>query len=179
MLRKVALIAATTLSLAGAGFAQKAPKTTTNTNTIAASATAREHAEIMAFGQSIIEAYCRRDCDFVWSRLGSSLRSIESGQEFTKTPDLKNEFCSENPLRTDIAVSYQMYQQNYAPRVMTQAEFAQKYPQVQELLKLQPTDFLFDGAQPKQAGATSIFRASDMARFIVRKQNGAWTIIAM
>jgi len=158
---------------------QRSTTTTTTNNSNAIATNSREKTAVQTFGLSIIEAYFRRDCDFVWTRLADPMRSVESGQTFAKTPDLKTELCGENPLRTDISVSYQMYQQNYQPRVLTQAEFAQQYPQAQQSLQLQAGDYYFDGSQPKQAGATSVFRASDMARFVVRKNGNSWLIIAM
>jgi hypothetical protein len=160
-------------------------KTSTNTTTPTNTTTTQNatqsplKTEVTAFGQSVIEAYFRRDCDFVWNKMDNTIKSIESGQSFTKSAAMKTEFCAENPLRTDISVSYKQYQNNYAPYVLTQAELAQKYPKIQESLQLQADDFFFDGSQLKQAGATSMFRASDMARFIVRKQAGNWVIIAI
>ncbi len=173
------ILAAFALCLAFGSQAQTRNNTTSTPSRATVANNTREKAAVQTFGLSIIEAYFRRDCDFVWNRLADPIRSVESGQTFAKTPDVKTELCGENPLRTDIAVSYQMYQQNYQPRVLSQAEFAQQYPQIQQSLQLQVGDYYFDGSQPKQAGATSVFRASDMARFVVRKNGSSWLIIAM
>ena len=134
---------------------------------------------VQTFGLKIIKSYFDRNCDVLYDGLADQIRSKESGQVFTKDANLKTGLCAESPLRTDIPVSYELYLQNYNPTVYSAAEFSAQFPQLQTAYQLQPGDFFFNGSAPKAAGSTRVFRASDMASFIVRKVNGAWKIIAM
>ncbi len=151
-------------------------KSTTKTE---APAPDRAKKDALAFGMSVIEAYFRRDCDYVWSKFGTTVMSFESGQIFNVTPDLKTEFCNENPLRTDIRVNLALYTENYNQTVMSSAEMLAQSPQAYQQLQMQTGDYFFDGSQRKSSTSTSVFRASDAARFIIRKSGTSWVIIAI
>ncbi len=105
--------------------------------------------------------------------------SFESGQKFQKSAELKKMYCDDNPLRTDIQVSYQLYLENYAQTVMTQPQLEAKYPGISAKLGIKANDYFFDGATPVAAGATRLFRASDVASFLVRKIDGQWKMVAL
>lgn len=184
MLRQLLLIAFAVFSFSTLAVAQKTPAklSTTNTNTRTNSTTNlldRDKRDVQNFGLSIVESYFRQDCDFAWTRFARSIQSIENGQVFEATPDLKTEFCNETPLRTDIAVTYRMYQDNYTQKIYSAAEIATMHPELHQRLQLQTGDFMFDGSQRKATTSTSVFRASDSARFIVRRKGTSWQIIAI
>lgn len=172
MLRQLLLLACVLFSFS-ALTAQRTAKTTIS------GTLDREKQEVKTFGLSVIESYFRQDCDFIWNRFGRSIQSIENGQVFETTPDLKTELCNETPIRTDITVSYAMYQTNYDQKIYSSAEIATMYPEVHQRLQMQTGDFLFDGSQRKTATSTSLFRASDAARFVVRRKGTSWIIIAI
>ncbi len=131
------------------------------------------------FGLSIIKSYFSHDCDFVFDRLHSTVVSIEGGNSIAVTPQMRTAFCADSPLRTDITVSYQMYKESYTQEVLGVKEVKMKYPQWFNSLNMQNGDYLFLGSQMKTAGATRLFVASDVARFLVRNINGKLKIVAM
>ncbi len=131
------------------------------------------------FGISVIQSFFDKNCDFMFDNLDASITSIEGGHSISITPQMRKSFCKESPLRPDMAVTYEMYEQNYAPKIYDMNELAQKFPEWQNHLNLQAGDFFFDGAHPIAAGNTRLFRAGDMARFALRKINGDWKIIAI
>lgn len=136
-------------------------------------------AEAKDFGLNVIQSFFDRNCDFMFDHLAPTITSFEGGHQIAITPEQRRLFCSESPLRPDIQVSYQMYQENYNPVVYDHTELAQKFPQWQAHLHMQNGDFFFDGSNPVAAGNTRLFRAGDMARFVLRKVNGDWVIIAI
>ena len=131
------------------------------------------------FGLTIIQSFFDQNCDFMFDHLSTTITSFESGQQISITPETRRLFCADNPLRPDIPVTYQMYQENYAPTVYDKNELSQKFPEWASHLNLQAGDYFFDGAHPIAAGNTRVFRAGDMARFVVRKVNNDWVIIAI
>jgi len=180
MLRHLLLL----LCLVGAFSSLSAQRTNlsstkTDANKITATTSDRTKKEVIAFGLGVVEAYFRRDCDYVWSRFASTIMSFESGQTFSLSPELKTEFCNDNPLRTDIRVNFQMYKDNYNQTAISSAEMLAQYPQIYQKLQMQEGDYFFDGSQRKTATSTSVFRASDSARFIIRKSGTSWVIIAI
>lgn len=140
------------------GFSQEL----TNTN----------HSQALDFGKSMVKAFFDNNCTAVYNSLATSVMSMESGEQFIKSTFTEQQFCSENPARRDIATSYQIYLNNYMPVAMTHTEFAEAYPQLQEIYQLQAGDFYFNGANLKK-GATELFRAADMVTFILRKSKKA------
>jgi hypothetical protein len=188
MLRQLLLICCAIFAFSTLATAQKPSKTTpskttpsktTTTKTITGIGTDREKKDVETFGLSIIESYFRQDCDFVWNRFGRTIQSIESGEVFETTPDLKTELCAENPLRTDTNVSFTIYKQNYTQKVYNSAEVAALNPELHQRLQMQVGDYLFDGSQRTSTTAASVFRASDAARFFVRRKGTSWMIIAI
>lgn len=161
--------------------AQKTGSRTSNKATLTAKngGNTAVHQEVKSFGLKIVKSYFDRDCDFLYNSLADEIRSKEGGQIFVKSPELKAGLCAESPLRPDISVNYVMYTQNYQQQVYNSQEFTQAFPQLQSAYQLQEGDYFFNGSIPKAAGSTRVFRASDMASFILRKQGGAWKIIAM
>lgn len=139
----------------------------------------RDRASAEAFGMSVVQSFFDQNCDFMFDNLDQQITSFEGGQVIQITPELRRLFCSESPLRPDMAVTFQMYQENYKPVVYDRNELSQKFPEWANHLNLQAGDFFFDGANPIAAGYTRIFRAGDMARFVIRKINGDWKIIAL
>jgi len=131
---------------------------------------------VKAFGLSIVKAYFDDNCDFIYDQLDNTIYSMESGDAFTKDAQLKNLFCGENPLREDVPVSYQMYLDNYVQTVYTSLEFKNLNAEMHDFLELGKTDFVFVGSEMKKGKTGRVFRASDMATFVVRKINGNWTI---
>lgn len=131
------------------------------------------------FGVGIINSYFTQDCNYLYSRLHTTIISMENGQVFQKNSTLQTQLCAESPLRTDMTVTMDMYNQNHKRSVMTAAEFRQVYGAIATQVQMQDGDYFFDGSQLQSKLSTSVFRASDMARFIVRKVNGEWKIIAM
>jgi len=168
-MRKITTLLVFVFLLVGtnASFAQQ----TSLSNTDAASA--------QAFGLQIIQSYFNNDCDFVFDNLHSSLTSFEGGHTVQITPNMRKEFCKESPVRDDIQVSYQTYQENYTPEILDIHALNNKYPEWANHLNMQKGDYFFNGSLPKAAGATRVFKASDMTRFLLRKINGNWTIVAM
>ena len=132
-----------------------------------------------AFGRSIVQSFFDQNCDFMFDNLDQKITSIEGGGIIPITPDLRRLFCAESPLRPDMAVTFQMYEANYQPVLYNKEELSQKFPEWAAHLNLQAGDFFFDGAHPIAAGYTRVFTASDMARFVLRKINGDWKIIAI
>jgi hypothetical protein len=173
MLRQLLLICCAIFAFSTLATAQKPSKSTTS---ISAD---RDKKDVETFGLSIIESYFRQDCDFIWNRFGRTIQSIESGEVFETTPDLKTELCNENPLRTDTKVSFAIYKLNYTQKVYSSAEVATMQPELHQRLQMQVGDFLFDGSQRKTTTSTSVFRASDAARFFVRRKGTSWIIIAI
>lgn len=157
----------------------KTAKTATLTPNAAVQTNNTASADVKNFGLQVIQGYFDQQCDQNYNLLHREIMSFESGQKFQKSEELKKMYCEDNPLRTDIEVSYQLYLKNYSQIVMTQAQLEAKYPGITASLALQEGDFFFNGATPKAAGATRVFRASDIARFVVRKIKGEWKIIAI
>ena len=151
-------------------------KATTNSDKLSASPA---KLEVEKFGLAVIKSYFDGDCDFTYQSLAERIRSKESGQVFEKNAQLKAMLCAESPLRTDIQVSFEMYKANYNQKVYTAQEFATQFPQLRDAFALNEGEFFFMGNEPKAAGSTRVFRASDMAAFVVRKENGQWRIIAI
>jgi hypothetical protein len=139
--------------------------------------TSRASAE--AFGMSIVQSFFDQNCDFMFDNLDQQITSFEGGQIIQITPELRRLFCSESPLRPDMTVTFQMYEENYQPVLYDMTELNQKFPEWAAHLNLQAGDFFFDGANPIAAGYTRVFTAGDMARFVLRKINGDWKIIAL
>lgn len=137
----------------------------------------RESAKL--FGLTIIQSFFDQNCDFMFDNLDQRITSFEGGQEVTITPEMRRSFCTDNPLRPDIPVTYQMYEENYTPTVYDKQELSQKFPKWASNLNLQPGDFFFDGSHPVAAGNTRVFTTGNMARFVLRKINGDWKIIAI
>jgi len=136
-------------------------------------------AEATDFGISIIQSFFDRDCDYMFDNLDASITSIEGSQTIAITPDKRKLFCSEPALRPDIQVTYQMYTENYAPKVYNKTELVQAHPKWAANLNLQAGDYFFDGGHPIAAGHTRLFKTESMARFVLRKINGDWKIIAI
>lgn len=157
-------------------FAQK-KASTINSSTISAPIT-KEKAKALAFGQDLIKAYFDGNCQIVANSLAAQVIAMESGQQFSISPQLRTDFCKENPIRNDIQVNYQMYLDSYKAEVMDKEEFASKYPQRQQMYNLQAGDIFFNGANllPKKQ---ELFSASDMAMFILRPTSNGFEIIAI
>lgn len=146
---------------------------------ISASFAQSDRESARTFGLNVIQSFFDQNCDFMFDHLDERITSFEEGQTITITAEMRRLFCSENPLRPDMPVTFQMYQENYAPTVYNKQELDQKFPEWSAHLNLQNGDFFFDGAQPIAAGNTRVFTAGDMARFVLRKINGDWKIIAI
>lgn len=136
-------------------------------------------AEATDFGLSVVQSFFDRNCDFMFDNLDVSIVSIAGSQTIAITPDKRKLFCSDPPLRPDIEVSYQMYEENYAPKVYNKTELLQKFPQWAANLNLQTGDYFFDGGHPVAAGHTRLFKTESIARFVLRKISGDWKIIAI
>lgn len=174
----VGLLFLTQLAVAQTNTARTAtltPTKITKANTLQTSSSA----DVKAFSLMVIQNYFDHKCEENYDLLHNEIMSFESGQKFEKSAELQKMYCEDDPLRTDIQVSYQMYLENYSQVVMSQAQLEEKYPGMTAKLGLQEGDFFFNGATPKAAGATRVFRASDVASFVVRKIRGAWKIIAL
>ena len=135
--------------------------------------------EAKNFGLSIVRSYFDNNCSHVFDQLSSRITSIEGGQQIQITEEQRNEFCAQSPLRNDVSVSYQEYLENYAVAVLDLKQFNAKYPEWSNNLSMKAGDYFFDGSRPIAAGAKRLFRASDMSRFLLRKMNGTWKIIAL
>lgn len=144
-----------------------------------ASSTSQEAIAVKEFGMSIVKSYFKHDCNFAFDRLHTSITSFEGGQTIKITPEMRQLFCQDDPLRTDIKVSYDMYQDNYTPEILNINQMDQKYPEWVAHVKMEKGDYFFFGGKVKAAGATRLFKASDVARFLVRKINGSWKIVAI
>lgn len=134
------------------------------------------------FGLAVIGSYCDQTfCNYLYDRLHTTILSMETGQSFQKNAALKNDLCASNPLRTDMSVTMQSYRDNHQWTVLSAAEFRQNYSAIATQIQMQDGDYFFNGAQMKEGNPhnNSVFRASDMARFVVRKINGEWKIVAM
>ena len=130
-------------------------------------------------GLSIVRSYFDNNCSHVFDQLAGSVTSIEGGHRIQITEEPRNEFCAQSPLRDDVNVSYQEYVENYQVDVLTLKPFTNKYPTWANQISMKAGDFFFDGSRPIAAGAKRLFRSSDMSRFLLRKINGTWKIIAM
>jgi len=163
--------------LAGPNLLAQKKGSTISSSTIKAPIS-KEKAKALAFGQELIKAYFDGNCQLVANSLASEVIAMESGQHFSITPQLKSDFCDDNPIRSDIQVSYQMYLDSYKSEVMDKEEFAAKYPQRQQMYNLQAGDIFFNGANllPKKQ---ALFSASDMAMFILRPTANGFEIIAI
>lgn len=167
---------ATAQKTATAATATKAQ--TTKTTTIAKPTTATK-SEARAFGLEIVKAHINRDCNFIWSKFNMQMRVIESGTTMNLTEAMKAEFCNDNPLRTDIEVTYDKYINNYNVEVYTAADLAQSNPEWAAALNLKENEFLFLGSQRKSEASEYLFRASDAARFVLAYNNGQFKIVAL
>jgi hypothetical protein len=139
------------------------------------------HGKALDFGKSMAKAFFDNNCTAVYNSLATTVISMESGEQFLKSNFTEEQFCATNPVRKDMAASYAIYLKNYSPLVMTHVEFAEAYPQFQEIYQLQPGDFYFHGANLNK-GATDLFKAADMLNFILRKTqktNQPFEIIGM
>lgn len=130
------------------------------------------------FGKQIIKAYFDQDCNAITSTFDTSLISMESGQSVTINNQMIQGFCSESPLRQDMRLNYSMYEANYSPEIMNFKEYSNAYPTRASLYNMQQGDYFFNGIN-LNAGATELFRYSDMAAFIIRKTTTGYKIIAM
>lgn len=157
MTKKILSICTLLMVLVATTFAQTLSTATNSTNVPATD-----------FGKSIIKAYFSNECSMVYDKLATEIMNMENGQKIQKSTFTMLQFCAESPLRTDIRVNYSMYLKYYSPEVLNHLEFAAKYPQFQEIYQLQSGDFYFNGANLNN-GATELFKAADMATFILRK----------
>lgn len=148
------------------------------TTTVSTSLSAQNEAAATKFGDAIVKSYFDNNCRFVFQQLHTSIISIEGGQSIPISPEMEALFCEDSPLRTDIAVSYELYQQNYTPQVLNATQIEKEYPMWASHLKLQKGDFLYLGGRPNTAGIR-LFKASDMARFLLRQVDGKWKIVAI
>jgi hypothetical protein len=135
--------------------------------------------EAKSFGIKVVKSYFDNNCNYTFEQLHSTITSVEGGQEIQITPELKEVFCGDSPLRTDIKVSYALYNEFYTPKVLTAKEVAAQYPAWDKHLGLQAGDYLFIGGRLNAAGGTRLFKSSDMARFLLRKIDGKWKIVAI
>ena len=141
--------------------------------------TSSTETEAKNFGLSIVRSYFENNCSHVFDQLAGSITSIEGGHRIQITEEQRNEFCAESPLRNDVSVSYQEYLENYQVSVLNLKQFTNKYPTWVNTVSMKSGDYFFDGSRPIAAGAKRLFRSSDMSRFLLRKMNGAWKIIAL
>jgi len=163
------------LFLSVAAFAQR----NTGLSSSPSSTAMSQATDAKNFGLSIVKAYIDFNCTFVYSKLANELTVFESGVKITKASVPQNSFCAKSPLRTDMRVNYQQYLDNYTPEVLDYRQFANKYPSIQNLLKLQPGDFYFGGNVLK-SGGLELFKAADAVRFVIRKDaSGAYQIIML
>lgn len=163
------------LFLSVAAFAQR----NTGLNSTSASTAMSQATEAKNFGLSIVKAYVDFNCPFVYSKLANELTVFETGVKIAKASVPQNTFCANSPLRTDMRVNYQQYLDNYNPEVLDYRQFANKYPSIQNLLKLQAGDYYFGGNVLK-AGGMELFKAADAVRFVIRKDaSGAYQIIML
>ena len=174
----LALLATTTVATAqktlNTNKAQVAEKqTVTKQNTLNAKSEAK------AFALEVMKAHFRRDCNFIWGKFASTVKVIESGQMITLSEGLKAEFCNDNPLRSDKPVTYDMYIANYNTDLFTAAELKSQHPEMAEILNLQSNEYLFLGSQRKSETSEYVFRASDIARFVVAYVDGQYKITAL
>lgn len=132
-----------------------------------------------AFGTKIVKSYFDNNCNYIFDQLDRTITSIEGGQQIAITPEIKGLFCEDSPLRDDIKVSYELYQQFYTPKVLSAKEVAAQYPAWEKHLGLQSGDYLFIGGRLNEAGGTRLFKSSDMARFLLRQIDGKWKIVAI
>ena len=135
--------------------------------------------EAQIFGVSVIRSFFNNNCDFMFDHLDQTIVSFESGLSKNITAEDRRSFCATKATRTDIDVNYELYKINYNPTVYDASELSQKYPQWHTNLNMQPGDLFFDGANPIAAGHTRMFVAENMARFVLRKTNNGWLIVAI
>lgn len=148
-------------------------------NNLIIAQTSSDKAAAKDFGLRIIKSLFDKNCDFMFDHLDQTISSFEAGQKIIITEELRQVFCSENPLRTDIKVSYDLYKDNYAPIIYNKKELQQKFPEWANNLDMQANDYFFDGSNPIVAGNTRLFKTNSTARFVLRKKNKDWLIIAI
>lgn len=159
--------------------AQKALSSKNTLSAVSTKTTTKSEKMALNFGNSIMKAYANDDCGTVYNALAAKIISMETSQAFNKTDIPQADFCGEKAFRSDMAIDYTMYMNNYQQKVMTATEVQATYPKLYTAVGMQEGDFLFDGSQKKSASSESLFRASDMAVFIIRKVGNTWEIIAM
>jgi len=135
--------------------------------------------EAQSFGVSVIRSFFNNNCDFMFDHLDQTIVSFESGLSKSINAEDRRSFCDTKATRTDVDVSYELYKSNYNPTIYDANELSQKFPQWHNNLNMQPGDLFFDGANPIAAGHTRLFVAENMARFVLRKTNTGWLIVAI
>lgn len=141
--------------------------------------TAQDQAAAKAFGLSLLQSYFDDNCAYVADHLAPTIYSIEGGQTIAVTDQLRQAFCKDQPLRTDVPVSFELYLKNYAPCLYNRATLQKAHPKWAAQLSLQKGDWLFDGSQPKAAGHQRLFKSEGQARFILRPQGDDWVVIGL
>ena len=92
---------------------------------------------------------------------------------------MRQAFCKTSPLRTDVPVSFEHYQTNYAPKVYDKAAFEKAFPAWASRIQWQAGDLFFDGSRPRAAGHTRLFKSEGKARFLLRRQGDSWLIVGL
>jgi len=130
---------------------------------------ANQAADAKAFGISIVKSYFESNCPSVYEKLSSEVTNITDGVKKPKSAVRKTDFCANSPLK-DKTTPYTSYTANYAPEVLDNVQFANRYPSLQRLLNLRTGDFYFDGAVLKPGGI-QLFNNVDAIKFVVRKNS--------
>lgn len=133
----------------------------------------------LEFGRSLLQHYFDQDCAHVADHLADQIYSLEAGQSIAVTPELRAVFCKTSPLRPDVPVNWEQYQQQYAPKVYDKAGFERAFPAWAKRIQWQKGDLFFDGAHPKAAGHTRLFKSEQQARFLLRREGQGWRIVGI
>lgn len=135
--------------------------------------------EAKTFGRSLIQSYFDNNCQYVADHLGPELYSLEAGVTLQVDAKMRKAFCKNSPLRSDIPVSFELYEQNYVPKVYDKAAFKKAFPQWAKTIAWKKGDLFFNGSHPRAAGHTRLFKSERQAQFLLRRQGDSWLIIGL
>lgn len=139
---------------------------------------AQDHQAVAkSFGRSLIQSYFDNNCQYVADHLGDQLYSLEAGITISVDAQVRHIFCKDSPLRDDIPVSFDLYEQNYVPKIYDKAAFTKAFPEWAKHIQWKKGDLFFHGGNPRAAGHTRLFKSERQVQFLLRRQGDGWLIV--
>jgi hypothetical protein len=135
-------------------------------------------AEAKNFSLTVVKAYFREDCGFVYNAFSDSVLIMEGAGMFT---DLKKNEKICRSIRSairDKSKNYQNYLETYQVELLTQKELQKTIPvKLPSYIKMTNKDFFFMGYKMKEDQVNmENFIWDDLFIFMVRKEESGWKI---